>query len=129
MPYMKDTWRHRNRERWNAYQRQRYLDKVGELVLNKLTDKERVQYYRDKANVRATRAKKARINDELTIFLTKELHHLRQLRDRATGFKWHVDHIIPLKNKLVCGLHIWSNLQLVSEKFNLSKGNKFALYA
>jgi len=57
-------------------------------------------------------------------FFIKEIYHLAQLRSDKTGFMWHVDHIIPLKGKGVCGLHVETNMQIIPWIENIRKSNK-----
>lgn len=77
--------------------------------------------------LRYTRAKNARVkwDSDLTELVMTEAIDLRKLRERHTGIRWHIDHIIPLKGKTVCGLHVWNNLRVIPASVNIAKKNKF----
>lgn len=76
----------------------------------------------------ARRAKTERATPEwdrdLTSFCFSEAVDLCRKRKSLVGGEWHVDHIIPIVGKRVCGLHVWNNFAVVPARFNLSKQNK-----
>jgi hypothetical protein len=60
-------------------------------------------------------------------WLIEQAYELAKLRTERFGFAWHVDHIIPLRGKLVSGLHVPHNLQVVPACENQSKSNRYTV--
>jgi hypothetical protein len=92
--------------------------------------------YQSRPEVKAQRAKRQkareaqkrnaeyRWNPELHDLVMEEAYLLAQLRKIATGVVHHVDHIVPLQGRMVCGLHVWNNVRVIPMLDNISKGNK-----
>ena len=54
-------------------------------------------------------------------------YKLAQILTKLHNEPWHVDHIIPLQGRLVSGLHVPCNLQVLKGSENCSKQNNFVL--
>ena len=65
--------------------------------------------------------------DSEGLWLIKQAYELAALRTKMFGFKWHVDHVIPLQGKLVSGLHVPTNLRVIPAFDNMSKHNQFVV--
>jgi L-2-hydroxyglutarate oxidase LhgO len=113
--------------RYNAEKRkQKYLEKHKE-------EKEaRKDYYRRnkedyfirKAQRRAqTLQATPKWYDDFDKFVLSEAYRLCKMREKATGVKWEVDHIVPLISDKVCGLHWYANWRVITQFENRSKGN------
>lgn len=102
------AWREENRERDNAYTRN-WQARNPELVV---------------ANTGRRRASKLRAEPSwANTFFIAEAYRLAKLREKVCGGKWHVDHVVPLRSKLVCGLHVANNLQVIPASVNQRKSN------
>ena len=94
-------WQRNNREHIRAYQREYYKDK-----------------YRER------NATYQRILKERHIY--GDISEIQEFY-RNTPEGYHVDHIIPLRGKNICGLHVMGNLQYLPAEDNMRKSNKVSI--
>lgn len=119
-------WRKQNPDKVNAQQRAAYErnpDKFRELA------RKNQKKYIGKYNANSARRHARKLNATPS-WANKSLidaaYEMAARKTQETGMKWHVDHIIPLQSKIVCGLHVESNLQVIPAKENLKKSNKLS---
>jgi 5-methylcytosine-specific restriction endonuclease McrA len=84
------------------------------------------EYYKALTSVRKRRHRAATppwITKEQKLQMRK-LYLEAQRLTKLTGERYVVDHIVPLINEAVCGLHVPWNLRIMTQEENLKKSNK-----
>jgi len=148
-------WQAENKEKYKEYQRKwraenpeykrKYYQENKEVVLERARkwqaeNKEAVKEYQrkwqktnpDKMNAIAAKRRASKLQrtphwlTEDEHWLIKEAYALAKLREKATGIKWHVDHVVPLQGDVVSGLHVPWNLQVIPGSENCGKHNKWS---
>lgn len=102
---LSDQWRSKNRKRWNELIRKQYhsnIERSRELGL---------KYERRRSRIKSSPVSKPW--KEAIDFIYENC---------PEGY--HVDHIVPLQGKNVCGLHVPWNLRFLSVTENLLKSNR-----
>jgi hypothetical protein len=132
-------WRKKNPDReWklrNPEKARESLNKAAREWVKRNPEYHRNHYLANKAMYVANRARRRALQDSATPnWLTavnkaqiQEMYDIAKAREMQTSVEYHVDHIIPINGKSVSGLHVPWNLQVITAKENLRKGNKSCL--
>ena len=97
---------------------QRYIESGRKSLVNKKYSKTPKGKKNKNHNTAMRHARKLR-----AIPLWANIEKIKEIyRNRKKGY--HVDHVVPLKGLNVCGLHVENNLQYLTVRENISKGNK-----
>ena len=107
------AWRKANQEHVIQYGRQYRAE-----------NKDRYNYLCQKRKIDQMRRTPAWLTED-DKWVMEQAYELAALRTKMIGVEFHVDHIIPLRGHRVSGLHVPTNLRVITWMDNQRKTNKF----
>ena len=118
--YYRDVEKSRERRR-NRYKNPDFCEKMKQYQVNyKRANKHRTVMWEANRRAMLLKATPSWGNQDLVLQIYEKSAQLT----KETGIQHHVDHIVPLINNMVCGLHTEHNLQIITAESNLRKGNR-----
>ena len=123
-------WRKKNPHKSKEYCDKYYLKYEDKKHQWHARNKKYAQKYKDKTNAKTVAyqlAKANRIPKWSDMEKIKELYKQAVIKSKETGIQWHVDHVVPLRGKLVSGLHVPENLQVIPGIENVKKANRYII--
>lgn len=136
----KDYFREYSKSKAAQDAKRRYYEQNRELVIARALARpvEKLREYRKRYksnNPEVTRASltayKRKHRDATPHWLSsaqrvaiRDMYLTAQRLTKITGERYVVDHIVPLRNKIVCGLHVPWNLRVITQEDNLRKSNR-----
>lgn len=117
----------RNKEREKAYRRKHYEENTDAYKASSLRQREKgypkIWWARNKEHWNFLIASRKAAQAQRTPKWA-DLNRIKEIYRRVPE-DMQVDHIIPLRGRLVSGLHVHNNLQYLTKSENSSKNNKF----
>lgn len=118
------AWQRKNKDKLSAASKRYYYKNVEQKrEAARLYSKENPDVV-NSAHARYRAAKRSAIPVWSNKERCREIYREAARLTEETGVQHEVDHIVPLRSKIVCGLHVESNLQIIHKIDNIRKGNR-----
>lgn len=116
-----DKWARENPNKVKQMQKESRL-RTGSAKLWKQANRAKSASYASKRRAQQSNATPSWLSED-DLWLIEEIFQHREDMTVATGVQHEVDHVLPLINKNVCGLHVPWNLRVITCYENRVKGN------
>lgn len=119
-----------DKKRWNGPRRMKSLQRLNkDYHQNKRNwakkHKEWTRSNKHKINAIQAKRRSAKINATPRWMTAMDFLLIKEIYKAAAILSMHVDHIVPLQGKNVCGLHVPWNLQPLPAAQNIKKSNRY----